>query len=214
MSRKKNKLLYGWGVVDVDYNVTKSEILNGKRKRVWICPYYRKWVSIIVRCFDPKYQARQPTYKGCTVCGEWKHLSNFIKWVDSQPNRDWQNCETDKDFLSVGNKHYSPETVVFVSRKVNSFIIDSGGSRGSCMIGVSYKPYNNKKNPYMAQCKNPFNKKERGYIGYYVTELEAHLAWQARKHELALQLADLQEDDRIASRLREMYAPDKNWTNK
>jgi hypothetical protein len=46
----------------------------------------------------------------------------------------------------------------------------------------------------------------------FPTELEAHKAWQARKHELACMLADLQTDDRIASRLREMYAPDKNWT--
>jgi hypothetical protein len=60
MSRKKNKLLYGWGVVDVDYNVTKSEILNGKRKRVWICPYYLKWREILRRCLCPKNPTKTP----------------------------------------------------------------------------------------------------------------------------------------------------------
>ena len=211
MSRKRNKLLYGWGVNDVDYDVTRSEVVNGKSKIVWICPYYRKWVKILQRCFCSKYREIRPTYKGCTVTEDWKYLSNFIKWVDSQPNKDWMNCDTDKDFLTVGNKHYSSNTVVFLSNKVNSFILDCGRSRGICMIGVSYYP-NRKKNLYKASCSNPLGGSD--YIGYYPTELEAHKAWQAKKHEYACLLADLQSDERIASRLREMYAPDKDWTKK
>ena len=211
MSRKytKNKLVYGWGVNDVYYNVTRSEVINGKTKIVWRCPYYKKWCSILERCFDNKYRAKYPTYKGCTIAEEWKYLSNFIKWVDSQPNRDWQNCEPDKDFLSVDNKHYSPETVVFVSKIVNMFITDGGNARNNYMIGVSDSL--RKKNPYRAQCSNPFIKGS-GHIGCYPTELEAHKAWQAKKHEYACMLADLQDDERIASRLREMYAPDKDWS--
>lgn len=209
MSKKKNKLLFGWGVNDVDYEVTRHEIVNGKRKKVWTCPYYMKWGNILQRCLYLKHKERRPNYKGCTVTEEWKHLSDFIEWVDSQPNKDWMNCEPDKDFLSIGNKHYSPDTVVFISNKVNSFILDRGKSRGSYMIGVSYDP-RNKKNPYQARCCNPFG--GSAYIGLFSTELEAHLAWQSRKHEYACMLADLQSDERVASRLREMYAPDKDWT--
>lgn len=216
MSRKKNKLVYGWGVNDVDYDVRKYEELpkvNDKRKRkqIWTCPYYKKWKSMLERCFCPKYQEKYPTYKGCTICEEWKYLSNFIKWADSQPNRDWQNCEPDKDFLSFGNKHYSPETVVFIPKNVNLFIGNSGKARGDYMIGVCYLP-ELKKNLYRARCSDPFGGSE--HTGYYRTELEAHKAWQAKKHEYALQLSDLQQDERIASRLREMYAPDKDWTDK
>ena len=214
MGIKKNKLVYGWGVNDVDYDVTRREVVDGKKKRVWICPYYRKWVHILERCLCLKFQERHPTYKCCSVTEEWKHLSDFIKWVDSQPNRDWVSCEPDKDFLVQDNKHYSPETVVFISRKVNQFIKDRGNDRGDYMIGVCYKPIESKKNPYKAQCGNPFDKKERGYIGMFPTELEAHLAWQTRKHEYACKLATLQTDERIASRLREMYAPDKDWTKR
>lgn len=180
--------VYGLGVVDVDYNITRSEMVDGKSKVVWRCPYYRKWNHILERCFCLKYQERQPTYKGCTVTEEWKYLSDFIKWVENQPNKDWEDCEPDKDFLSVGNKQYSPETVVFVSSKVNKFINDHGRSRGDYMIGVCYQPYKNKKNPYYTQCHNPFGGSR--HVGYYPTELEAHLAWRARKYELALQLAD------------------------
>ena len=146
MSRKKNKLVYGWGVNDVSYEVTRCEVVNGKKKQTWVCPYYKKWRNIIRRCFDPKYQERKPTYKGCTVCEDWKYFSNFIKWVDSQPNKDWMNCEPDKDFLSIGDKHYSPDTVVFISQKVNSFIKDRSIARGGYMIGVSYC-HNQKKKP-------------------------------------------------------------------
>jgi len=206
----KEKLVYGWGVNDVNYNVYITEVVNGKKRVMWRCPYYVKWVSILQRCFAPKYQERYPTYKGCTVTEEWRHLSDFIKWVDSQPNRDWERCEPDKDFLIEGNKYYSPDTVVFVSKKVNKFINDKGNARGHYMIGVCYDP-RNKKKPYQARCSNPFIGKQE-YIGMYPTELEAHKAWQAKKHEYACLLADMQNDKRIASRLREMYAPDKDWT--
>ena len=210
MRRKKNKLLSGWGVNDVDYEVYKYEVVDGKQKRIWICPYYQKWYDILRRCFDPKFQEKYPTYKGCAVTEDWKRLSNFIKWVDSQPNRDWESCETDKDFLSVGNKHYSPDTVVFVPRKVNLFITDSGNNRGGFMLGVSLA--DNNKNPYRARCCNPFGSNR--YIGLFSTELEAHKAWQAKKHEYACMLAELQADPRVANALRKRYAPDKDWTNK
>lgn len=210
MSKKKNKLVYGWGVNDVDYDVHRYEVIDGEKKCVWFCPYYQKWHSILQRCLCLKYQERQPTYKGCTVSEEWKHLSDFIKWVDFQPNKDWQECESDKDFLAQGNKHYSPETVVFVSRMVNQFIKDRGNARGSYMVGVCYKPSLSKKKPYLTRCSNPFGGSR--HVGLFPTELEAHLAWQSQKHEYACQMANLQSDERIAKVLRERYAPDKDWT--
>jgi hypothetical protein len=130
------------GINDVNYPVCKYEempTVNGNRKQkcVWECPYYRKWRSIIKRCFSTKLQEKYPTYKGCSITEDWKRLSNFIIWVDNQPNKDWRNSNLDKDFLVSGNKHYSPETCVFISSVVNTFIIDSGRARGKYMIGVS-----------------------------------------------------------------------------
>lgn len=209
MGRKKTKLIHGWGVNDVDYVVYRHEVVEGKKKIVWRCPYYVKWASMIKRCFCPKHHAKQLTYKGCTIAEDWKYLSNFIKWVDSQPNRDWENCELDKDILFEGNKHYSPETVVFVSRKVNGFIVDSGKTRGKYMLGVCDSC--SKKSPYQAQCWNTFDSKQK-YIGIFPTEIEAHKAWQAHKHEQACKLAEEQTDPRVAQALRERYAPNKDWT--
>lgn len=214
----KTKLVYGWGINDVDYPVKRSEKLpklNGKtaRRELWVCPYYTKWKGIIQRCFNLKFQEKSPTYKGCTIYEGWKYLSNFIKWVDSQPNGGWMSLEIDKDFLYVGNKHYSPETVIFISKKINNFIKDCGRARGSQMLGVCYKPSESKKNPYVVSCSNPFSHKQE-YLGRFSTELEAHKAWKAKKHEHACALADTQTDERVVKVLRERYAPDKDWTHR
>ena len=81
------------------------------------------------------------------------------------------------------------------------------------MIGCSFHKATGK---YMSRCMNPFSKYEgQGrHIGIFNTELEAHKAWQAKKHEYACQLAELQADPRAAQALRERFAPDKDWTNK
>lgn len=207
--------VYGWGILDVNYRVRITEELakvNGKRQRktTWLCPYYSDWRDIIRRCTDTKFHARYPSYIGCVISEEWGYLSNFIKWVDSQPNRNWKNCIPDKDLLSDGQKYYAPETVLYVTTEVNAFILDNKRIRGQFMLGVS--PTNkNKVNPFMAQCKGNI-KKVNCYIGTYKTELEAHKAWQAKKHEYACILADKQTDPRVAKALRERYAPDKDWT--
>lgn len=209
MVRKKNILAYGWGINDLDRPITRSDSINGKNKVVWRCPYYVKWKSILTRCFCVKKQEAHPTYKDCTITDEWQRLSDFVKWVDSQPNRDWENCELDKDLLVKGNKHYSPHTAVFVSGKVNRFINSSCKTRGKHMLGVC--SFNSKSSPYMSQCRNPFTDKQ-DYLGLFQTEIEAHKAWQSYKHKMACLLADEQPDERVAKILRERYAPDKDWT--
>ena len=209
----KGRLVCGWGINDVDYEVTKYEKLltaDGKikRKLVWRCPYYTDWKSIIERCFSKKYQIKQPTYKGCTIDPDWKYLSNFIKWVDSQPNRNWQNCIPDKDFLSEGNKHYGQDTVVYISRELNSFITNSKAIRGDLPIGAKYcsTASSRKDVKYEAACSNPFTGKQE-FLGVFNTAIEAHLAWKDYKHSIACIYANNQSDLRISEKLRTMYAP-------
>lgn len=207
------KTICGWGVNDVDYPVQIKKDLpkvNGKRKRevVWVCPYYLDWKAMINRCFNPNFHKKSPSYKGCTVCEEWKYLSNFIKWVDSQPNGDWQNCHLDKDFLVEGNRHYSPETCVYITQKLNKFPTDGKASGSKLMTGVDF--YSRMKTaPFGASCCNPFTNK-REHLGYFTTELEAHKAWKAKKHEFACIYSELQPDIRVANKLRNMYSLDKD----
>jgi hypothetical protein len=206
--RKRIKKVFGVGINDVTYNVHKFDYATGKGVRVWTCPYYEKWYGMFRRC----YGKSRESYAGCYVDKSWICLSGFIKWVDTQPNRDWENCDLDKDLLVEGNKCYSPTTCIFVPEAVNQFVKIRQNDRGDFMLGVTvkYNPF-----CYVARCNNPVSKIEKDrYIGVFQSELEAHKAWQSRKHEYACQLADLQSDILLAQALRERYAPDKDWTNR
>lgn len=200
---KKAKLVYGWGVNDADYAVQPR--VGGKTQ--W-CPYYKVWMHMVERSFSERLIRKYPNYEGCTIFEEWKYFSNFITWVDSQPNKNWKSCALDKDLLILGNKVYSPETCVFIPQQLNNFTTTRAASRGQYMLGVIF---HKRDQMFVASCRNPFNKKQES-LGYYSTELEAHKVWQAKKHEHAHSLAELQSDPRIAKALRERYSPDKDWT--
>ena len=196
------KLVFGVGINDADYAVTEWETIevNGVRKQqcVWYCPYYRSWVEMLRRCYSTKYQETRQTYKGCIVSDEWLTFSNFKSWMEFQ---DFEGMQLDKDILFEGNKVYSAETCVFVTKTVNMFITDSGASRGEWLIGVNWHKATSK---FVSQCNNPFTKK-REHLGLFDCEIEAHQAWLNRKLELATLLAAEQTDERVAKALIARY---------
>lgn len=197
------KKVCGVGVNDADYIVQikeESGYVGGKRKRrvIWICPYYQRWANLIKRCYSEKEQIRKPAYIGCTVCDEWKYFSNFKAWME---NQDWEGKELDKDVLVPFNRVYSPETCIFVSSVVNTFMLDCRSARGKCAVGVSWDKENKK---FKAQCSNPFTNKNEN-LGRFSSNLEAHQAWLTRKLELAKLLAAEQDDPRVAKALVERY---------
>ena len=189
-------MLYGIGVNDANYYVIRTEKVNGKKKIVWECPYYRKWRAMFDRCYNKIYQEKQPTYKGCYVCDEWHSFSNFKGWMEKQ---NWVGMHLDKDILVEGNKVYSPDTCVLVSRKVNNFLTDRKNDRGGYPLGVHL---NNGK--LRAVCSNPKTGK-REHLGYFITEEDAYLAWLSRKNELAHELSEEQHDPRVAEALKNRY---------
>ena len=169
---KTKKLVYGVGFNDADYVVKKMEIIgyvNGKKKQrlVWECPYYRAWCGMLERCYSAKYQERWPTYIGCSVSEDWERFSNFRSWMMEQ---DWEGKHLDKDLLFEGNKVYSGDKCVFVTKVVNLFTTDRGNDRGEWMIGVSWHKSTNK---FRAQCHNTFTKKNE-HLGLFTSEIEAH----------------------------------------
>ena len=201
---KAKKLVFGVGLNDADYVVQKNITVevNGvrKQKMVWICPYYRDWKHMLERCYSPKYQNRQSTYKGCSVCEEWLTFSNFRAWMEKQ---DWKGKQLDKDLLVEGNKIYSPETCVFISGMLNLFFTSRGASRGEWLIGVCW---NKVKSKFQSSCSNPFTNK-REHLGLFDTELEAHLAWKEKKNELAQRYASKQTDERVIEALLTRFKP-------
>ena len=196
--RKKHKLVCGVGINDADYVVCPT--IDGKQ--VW-CPFYQVWVDMLKRGYSVKLRTNYPTYSCCTICEEWLTFSNFKAWMEKQ---DWEGKQLDKDLLIEGNKVYSPDTCVFVDALVNCFILDNGADRGEWPIGVCF---NKPAGKFQANCNNPFTKKLE-YLGIFTCPEQAHKAWRSRKHELALQLADLQTDDRVKKALSRRYAPNKS----
>ena len=193
---KRSKKVHGVGINDSDYNVA----IRRGGKVVWRCPYYNTWAGMLQRCCSDKLKSRHPTYNNCSVCEEWLTFSNFKAWMEQQ---DWEGKQLDKDLLKVGNKVYCPEWCIFVERVVNSFVTDRVNARGDCMLGVFQRKTTNK---FVAQCCNPFTGKQE-HLGVFTDELEAHLVWKTRKHQLACELADsdLVTDERLAEALRTRY---------
>lgn len=195
------KLVYGVGINNADYKVTISEMVDGKAKNIWRCPYYVSWTSLLMRCYSEVYQLKRPTYVGCSTVPEWHYFMNYRKWMQTQ---DWSGKELDKDILFPGNKIYGPDKCVFVDIKVNSFFLDCGASRGQWPIGTSYCKYNKK---FIAYCMSVETGKLKN-LGYYSTPEEAHSKWLAYKKEQAKILASYQKDERVAQALINRYQND------
>ena len=204
----KNNLIFNWGINNANYNVSWYDYSSGGKVKKR-CPLYMDWYDIVRRGNSALLKSRCPTYADCSVSEDWRYFMDYREWVlNVQPNKQWSKCTPDKDLLLTGNKVYSPETVVYIDTHVNTFLLNSTGSRGECMLGVSRV-----RGKFAAQCNNPFSDIAR-HLGYFDSELEAHKAWQAKKHEYALQLADMQYDPRVAEALRKRFAPDTDWTQR
>lgn len=186
--KRQRSLVCGVGVNDVE----EPTRINGKQ-----CKIYKTWKDMLRRCYDEKSIKKCPTYAGCTVCEDWLLFSNFKAWMTQQ---DYQGKQLDKDILIEGNKVYSPDNCCFVSKQTNTFMLDSGKARGKYLIGSCFHKGGNK---FASYCKYPSGKLI--HLGLYRTELEAHLAWKKKKHELACQLADQQTDLAVANALRKRF---------
>lgn len=173
---KKRKPIHGFGINDADYVVVISETIvwdvdKQLTKLVWKCPFYSTWKSMVERCYSKKYLDKKSSYNGCSICEEWKYFSNFKSWMETQ---DWEGNRLDKDLLIRGNRVYSPDTCIFVSQQVNSFITESQATRGDYPIGVSLRKSGGK---FSACCRDGTGKLKS--LGYYETPEEAHQAWLA-----------------------------------
>jgi len=199
---KKNKLVHGVGITDVDYVVHKFETIgyvDGKRKQklIW---FYLTWQHMLQRGYSSKYKEKRPTYKDCFVNKEWHLFSNFKSWMQEQKleDKEGNKLQLDKDILFEGNKEYSKEKCIFVPRYINTFITDRGAERGEWPIGVCWYKASGK---FQALCNN--GKGKQIHLGYFNDPQEAHLTWKTCKHKLALQYADELAKEGYDSRLVE-----------
>lgn len=174
-------MLFNVGHNDADYNVTKK--IDGKTHT---CPFYRKWCSMLKRCYNEKWLSQYPSYRGCTVCEEWLSFMNFKAWMETQ---EWEGKQLDKDLLS-NSSIYSPESCVFIDAKLNSFLTLSNNSRGNYPLGVTP---NGKK--YATHISGK-------HVGTFETILEAHQIWQKGKIEQAIEYQNIATDVRVKDGLQ------------
>ena len=187
--KAKNKLVYGVGVNDADYVINPS--FDGKTVK---CPFYFKWLGMLERAYSRSFHERYPTYTECSVHSDWHTLSTFKSWMELQ---NWEGMQLDKDLLVKGNKVYSSDTCVFVTREVNTFMTESKATRGALPLGVSVIA-----GRYKARLTV---KGKVTSLGSFNAPEEAHQAYRAAKWELAVQLASEQSDPRVAAALIERY---------
>lgn len=189
--------VYGVGINDVPRSGGCGQWKNPVKR------YYTVWRDFLKRCYDPKRQAKRPTYIGCTVDPRWHYLSNFKQWYDEQG--DVTGKQLDKDIISPGNKVYGPDTCFFVSRQLNLFFTKRDNHRGKYPIGVFHEvPGKNLNKPFKCQVKDGTGKKK--FIGYYSTPEEGYQAYIQAKKEILLEKYILPEtDQRLKQALYNVY---------
>lgn len=94
---------------------------------------YRRWCSMLKRCYDEKHLIKSPSYRGCSVCQEWLLFSNFKKWFDEHYVKGYH---LDKDILVKGNREYAPDKCCFVPNEINSLFTHKKSEK-SLPCGVS-----------------------------------------------------------------------------
>lgn len=125
-----NPTSYGKGY----YGVGKHKANINNRKSI----AYRKWSSMLKRCYCPNYLNANPTYRDSNVCSEWLDFQNFAGWFYKQNKP--SEYELDKDLFGDG-KVYSPETCCLIPRAINSVIktrSENGIPGGVEVVGGKY----------------------------------------------------------------------------
>lgn len=160
-------LVAGVGVNDSPHPGSRYE--HGKQ--IWKCPIYAVWQNMLHRCYSITVQTQHPTYIGVVVCEEWFSFNNFRLWASASYQKEY---ELDKDILIPGSKVYSPETSLFVPRRLNLTLKEyhtNGG--GMWPLGVTVD-----KGKYVARVNAG---DRRIYIGAFECPHVAHRNWQKRK---------------------------------
>ena len=170
---------------------------NGKLHK-----YYIIWHDMLKRCYDPKYQEKEPAYKDCNVEDYLLNFQHMCEWLeDNYYEIPGEVMCLDKDILNKGNKIYSRENCIFVPQRINNLFIKRDNNRGKNPIGVTQVPSGN----YQVKCNNGYGKYI--YLGTYSTKEEAFQVYKENKEKLIKETIDSYKGkipEPFYSRLREV----------
>ena len=165
---------------------------------------YLIWYGMLKRCYDPKYQKKYPTYKGCKVEEYLLNFQHMCKWLEENYYEIPEEIMClDKDILCKGNKVYSRDTCIFVPERINVLFTKCDKTRGDCPIGMCLSSSGN----YQVECHDGYGKSV--YLGVYSTKEEAFEVYKNYKEKVIKEVIDSYEGiipEPHYSRLREaMY---------
>lgn len=165
------KEIFGFGI---------NDLLHTRGKK-----FYDTWFQMLKRCYDTEFHKKNPTYAECSVCDEWKYLSNFKMWFDKNYVDGWH---LDKDILVKGNKVYSPDTCCFVPQSINCCVNYKKKSEKKYPIGVFDAPSG-------LYCAIIRNNNKINFIGTFETIEQAFQAYKEAKESWIKELADKYKDE-------------------
>lgn len=166
-----NKGYYGIGKY-----VTK---INGKHTKEYLV-----WRTMLVRCYSHTYINKHPTYQKCYVCDEWLNFQNFAEWFHKNYYEIKNEImDLDKDFMSLNNKVYSPETCIFIPQSLNKTIIYNGVKHSGLPVGVVYA--NDNHNIFVVKYRE--NNKDI-FVGRFTDKHEAYLKYIEAKNQRLINL--------------------------
>lgn len=95
--------------------------IYGKGQPIWHRKVYSMWRGLWGRVYDSQY------YFGSLVYPEFIYLSEFVKWIETQPRFD-EFCSTcfdiiwciDKDIIDSSNRNYYPQYMSLITQSENS----------------------------------------------------------------------------------------------
>lgn len=186
------KTIYGVGINDADYVI--SPTVNGKRVR---CMFYQTWANMLKRCYCEKSRLNDPYYEGCSVDERWHRFMTFRKWMS---NQNWEGNQLDKDILVQGNRIYSPETCIFISPVVNTFIARKNVKTQGVLKGVRW---NKRDKRFIASCSNGINDV---HLGSFLKIEDAQQAYVEFKKSVVLDLIAKQTNPTIAIGLSRIFS--------
>lgn len=148
---------------------------------------------MLTRCYSSKFHDKQPTYIGCTVHKDWLLFSNFKAWMETQ---EWEGKHLDKDILFPGNKVYSQETCIFITRQLNTLLTNNKINRTEGYpVGISYDtPAKRYRADISIQGK-------RIFLGRYFSIQEAKSAYNKAKRQEIHRQASIEQDNSISTAL-------------
>ena len=160
---------------------------------------YETWRSMIDRCYNKRKDGQNDSYYGIVeVCKEWHNYQNFAEWYyENYYSVGEESMCLDKDTVCRDNKIYSPETCVFLPKKLNvAFIkisqdefwineINSSRTKGfSCQITLNGKPkylgiFDTKEE--LIKHKNTIRREHLlGLVSEYEEKIPAHITEKLR----------------------------------